>query len=146
VILSVLSAGVVAGAFGLLFNVRGKNVLFAGINGSIGYSVFTLIIHLEIASFIAMFFASITMAVFAEIAARIRKAPASLFLVAALIPIVPGGGIFQFVLYILQGLRDAATSTGINALMETGGIAVGVIIVSSVIKMIPRRKTLVHNA
>jgi len=141
VILSILSAGFVAGAFGILFNVRGKNVFFAGLNGSIGFSIYSLALHLGIGSYIAMFFASIGMAVYSEITARLRKAPASLFLVAALIPIVPGGGIFQFVLYILQGEISAATATGMITLMETGGIAIGVIIVSSVIKMMPHN----HN-
>jgi len=140
-ILSVLSAGIIAGAFGVLFNIRGKNILFAGLNGAIGFCIYFLIIYFGIASYIAMFFASTSMAVYAEIVARLRKAPASIFLVAALIPIVPGGGIFQFVLYLLQGATESATSTAFITLMETGGIAIGVIIVSSVIKMTPRRKT-----
>jgi len=139
-ILPILSAGIVACAFGVLFNVHGKNVFLSGLNGSIGFGIFSLTLHMGIASYIAMFFASMGMAVCAEIAARLRKAPASMFLVAALIPIVPGGGIFQFVLYLLQGERNSAISTGLGALMETGGIAIGIIIVSSVIKMMPRSK------
>jgi len=139
-ILPILFAGIVSLAFGVLFNVRGKNLLFAGANGIIGFSIFSLAIHMGMASYIAMFFASVAMAMYAEVAARLRKTPTSLFLVAALIPIVPGGGIFQFVLYLLQGAREAATTTGIVTLMETGGIAIGVIVVSSIIKMVPRRK------
>lgn len=138
-ILTILSAGVMASVFGVLFNIRGINVLFVGINGVIGFSIFTLSIHVGLASYIAMFFASITMASYAEIVARLRRAPALLFLVAALIPIVPGGGIFQFVLYILQGARESAVSTGVITLMETGGIAIGIIIVSSIIKIAYRR-------
>jgi len=138
-IISVVFAGVVAVAFGILFNMRGKNLVFAGANGIIGFSIFSFAIHVGMASYVAMFFASVAMAMYAEVAARLRKMPTSLFLVAALIPIVPGGGIFQFVLYLLQGAGEAATTTGIVTLMETGGIAIGVIIVSSVIKMVPRR-------
>jgi len=137
--LSIIFAGIVAVAFGVLFNVRGKNLLFAGVNGVMGFSIFSLLIYVGMASYVAMFFASVGMAVYAEVAARIRKTPTSLFLVAALIPIVPGGGIFQFVLYLLQGSREAATTTGIVTFMETGGIAIGVIVVSSIIKMVPRR-------
>ena len=139
-IVSILSAGIVAVAFGILFNVRGKNVFFTGLNGAIGFGIYSIILHFEIRSYVAMLFASMGMAVCAEIAARVRKAPASIFLVAALIPIVPGGGIFQFVLYVLQTEISAATSAGMIALMETGGIAIGVIVVSSTIKIMPQRK------
>ena len=139
-ILSILFAGVVAGAFGIFFNVRGKNLIFTIVNGTIGFGIFTLAIYLGGATYIAMFFSSVAMATYAEVAARIRKMPTSLFLVAALIPIVPGGGIFQFVLYLLQGAREYATTTGIVTLMETGSIAIGVIVVSSIIRTIPRRR------
>lgn len=139
-ILSILFAGVVAVAFGVLFNVRGKNLFLAGLNGLIGFAVFSAMVHMGTASYIAVFLASVAMAAYAEIAARIRKTPTSLFLVAALIPIVPGGGIFQFVLHLLQDGMEQAASVGIITLMETGAIAIGVILVSSIIRVVPRRR------
>jgi len=139
-ILEILAAGIISVAFGFIFNIRGKNLIFTGLNGALGLGIFSLSLHLGTASYVAMFFATMVMAISAEIAARLRKAPASVFLVAALTPIVPGSGIFHFVLYLLQGAREAATATGVLTVMETAGIAIGVIIVTSFIKMIPRRK------
>jgi len=139
-ILSVLLAGIATVAFGVLFNIHGKTLLYVGLNGAIGFFIYSLSIHWGISSYTSMFFASTGMTIYAEIAARVRKTPASLYLIAALIPIVPGGGIYRFVLYLLQGIMEEALSTGVITLMETGGIALGVIVVSSVIKMTPRRR------
>jgi uncharacterized membrane protein YjjB (DUF3815 family) len=135
-IFSVITAGIASGAFSIFFNIRGINTLFAAINGTIGFLIFSLLTQYGLASYIAMLFASMAMAAYAEILARLRKAPASLFLVAGIIPIVPGGGIFEFALSFIQGDNDMAVSIGIRTLLEAGSIALGIIIVSSVVKLL----------
>jgi len=137
--LNILFAGIISGAFGIIFNIRGKAIYTVAANGLVGYAVFQLSLHHGFSTYIAMLFASLVMSLNAEIIARILKMPASLFLIAALIPIIPGGGIYQFAMYLIQGLGEEAVVTAMTTLMETGGIALGVIIVSSVIKLTPRR-------
>ena len=137
IIFQIFSAAIVAAAFGVLFNVRGKNLFFIGLNGFLGYLVYSVAVHYGYESYIGMFFASLIMAVYSEMAARFRKAPASTFLVAALIPIVPGGGMFRSVLILLQGDFAYAGIIALNTVLEAGAIAISIIIVSSVITLHP---------
>lgn len=135
----VLSAAVATAAFGILFNIHGKNLTLAGVNGGLGYFVFAISVANDYESYIGMFFASVAMTIFAEVSARWRKAPATMFLAAALIPIVPGGRLFNFVLHLLEGDNALAVVDGINTLLEAGAIAVGIIVVSSITKVLVRR-------
>ena len=91
-------AAIATASFGILFNIRGANLILAGVNGGIGYLVFTVSVASGFETYIGMFYASLLMTAIAEILARYRKAPASIFLAAALIPIVPGGRLFNVVM------------------------------------------------
>lgn len=132
-----LCAAVVTVAFGVLFNVRGFNLLLAGLVGGAGYFVFLAL--QPASSALAMFAASAAMAALAELAARRRRAPAPLFLVAGLIPIVPGGGMFNSLLRLIEGESAQALHIMMQALVEAGAIAAGIIVASSLIRLIPGR-------
>lgn len=133
-----LAAGVAAAAFSVLFGVRRGNILFAALAGWLGYFVFVAAGRLG--ALVTIVLASAAVALFAEVAARLKKTPATLFLVAGLIPIVPGGSIYQGVLQAIEGHAAAAALTLLDALMQTGAIAVGIILVSSLIQLVPRRR------
>jgi len=139
-ILKAFFAAVVAMSFGALFNVRGRSLLLIGLNGFSGFLIYSIFVYLNFDSYIGMFFASTAMTVFAEAAARLRKTPASLFLIAALIPIVPGGGMFRFMLLLLQNDIHAAGPVAVNTILEAGAIAIGIIIVSSAINITSKNK------
>lgn len=136
-ILKSLFAGVIAIAFGVLFNVHGKKLLLAGLNSAIGFFVYLFVEDLGYSSYVGMFFASLVISLFAEIFSRAWKVPATVFMVAALIPLVPGGGIFQTVLSALQKDFSTALAVGINTILEAAAIALGIIIISSVLKLVP---------
>lgn len=136
-ILKSLFAGVIAIAFGVLFNVHGKKLLLAGLNSTMGFFVYLFVEDLGYSSYVGMFFASLVISLFAEIFSRAWKVPATVFMVAALIPLVPGGGIFQTVLSALQKDFSTALAVGINTILEAAAIALGIIIISSVLKLVP---------
>ena len=128
-------AVIATASFGILFNIRGLNLILAGINGGLGYLIVSVRTAGGAETYIGMFLASIAMTALAEILARYRKAPATVFLAAALIPIVPGGRLFNFVLHLLEGDYQTAAADGITTLLEAGAIAVGIIAVSSFTKV-----------
>ena len=131
----ILCAAVVASSFAILFNVRGRNVLLAGVNGGLGYLVYALAMAYAFQGYAAMFWASMAMALWAEFCARLCKAPASLFLAAALIPIVPGGAMFRSALNLLEGKNGLAVTYGMETMLEAGALAAGIIVVSSLTKV-----------
>jgi len=137
-IIRALAAGIASASFSVLFQVRGRNIILAGMNGGIGYFVYLLMGSRG--DFLSLLLASGAMTLCSEVTARIKHSPATLFLVPGLIPIVPGGGIYNCVLEALEGNIGEAVLTCYTTLLEAGAIAVGIIVASSLLKLISVKK------
>ncbi len=66
--------------------------------------------------------------------ARVIKTPATTFIIYSIIPLVPGWGMYNTMLYSIQGNINQSLSTGLNTLEIAGTIAVGIFLVSSIFK------------
>lgn len=131
IIIHSLFSMVISLAFSILFEVRGKNLIFTAINGGIGYFIY--IIAAPSGSFFAPLLASMAIMLYSEIFARIRKAPATVFLAPALIPIVPGGSLYNSMLQALAGSPEEALNFFYTAFLETAAIALGIVLISSIV-------------
>lgn len=122
--------------FGLLFNIKGKNLIFSSLCGGLGW-----FIYLFSSNFISKsenfnyFIAAVFISLFSEVSARILKSPVLVFLVCGIIPLVPGGGMFYTMLESLKGNTNKALAVGCNTLMLAGSIAIGIVLVSSFTKL-----------
>ena len=77
-----------------------------------------------------------SLAVYAEVMARVMKSPATGFLVVGVLPFVPGGGIYYTMEYCLSGDTQLFLSTGIHTFGVAGAVAVGILLVSSVTRLL----------
>jgi len=66
----------------------------------------------------------------------LTKSPTTIYLAVALIPLVPGGGIYYTMLYFINGEIDVGISTGVHTLLISGALAVGIIMVSSTVNLV----------
>jgi len=128
-------------SFGILFNIRGKNLIFASIGGGVGW-LFLLVLQqkFKLSPNFSLFAASIIIGIYSEIMARIFKSPVTIFAVCAIIPMVPGNGMYYTLYESVNGNVAKALSTGIQTLASAGVIATGIVLVSSVAKIINSRK------
>lgn len=132
--------------FGIIFNIKGKNLFFSSLCGCLGWFV-----YLFSSKFISTnenfnyFLAAIFISLFSEIAARVLKVPVLVFLVCGIIPLVPGGGMFYTMLETLKGNLDKALSLGCNTLMLAGSLATGIVLISSFTKLFFSIKRLIQN-
>lgn len=122
--------------FGILFHIKKEKLVLAAIAGSIGSVVYTFMIESGMSSAASMFCASVCFSIFSEMCARICKAPVTTFIICALIPLVPGGGMYRTMLEAVQGDAMAAIEKGLQAISEAGALALGIILVSTLAKMI----------
>ena len=67
--------------------------------------------------------------------ARIRRFPAFSYLVIALLPLVPGSGVYYTVEYLLQNNIERSMTQGVETAAIAGLLAVGVLLVSSLFRM-----------
>lgn len=127
--------------FGVLFNIRGKNLLYASFIGSIASAVYFLLpTYFNASVFLAMFVASVVLSCFSEYYARKLKTPVTTFIICGLIPLVPGGGMYYTMLECVKGDAIAALSKGIETLSMAGSLALGIVFVSTFTKFYFERK------
>ena len=130
------------GSFGYasLFNVRGNRIIPAGVGGALAW-----VIYLIAASFAASFpirfvFAAVGATFYAEIMARKLKAPATIFLVSAIMPLVPGGSLYETMSFAVRKDLTSFETMGIKTLATALSIAVGMLVTASVRKVFARVK------
>lgn len=122
--------------FGVLFNIKGRNLIFASAGGALTWYVYLLVFNRTTSSLAALLFASVLAGLYSEILARILKAPVTIFSICSVIPLVPGGGMYYTMLASVQGNINKFLSTGLDTFASAGAIAVGILIASSATKLL----------
>lgn len=128
--------------FGIIFNIRGKNLLFSSIGGGVSWFFYLLFQHLFNSPMLSLFVAATVSALYSEIMARILKTPVTTFVICAIIPLVPGGVLYNSMFESIKGNANKSLSLAIDTLSYAGAIAIGILLISSVTKFITTLKTL----
>ena len=84
--------------------------------------------------------ASVGVAIYAEIMARLRKCPTISYLVVSYFPLVPGFTVYQAVDYGIRGESQLFLETLIRTFGVSGCIALGTLLVSTALRMHYARK------
>ena len=67
-----------------------------------------------------------------EVLARITKTPTTTYLIASIIPLVPGSGLYNTMSYAFKGIWEKAISTGVYTLALSAALAAGIMFASSI--------------
>lgn len=127
-----LTAGLGALGFSLVFNVRGRQLIFTTLGGFLAWGVYLALEPTGLGVVGRYLIASVLITVYAEICARKRKAPATVFLVSAVIPLVPGSSLYATMVYAVHQNGTGFVRQGLATLLRAGAIAAGIILVSTV--------------
>ncbi|AWI03862.1 threonine/serine exporter family protein [Clostridium drakei] len=122
--------------FGVLSNIKGKNLIFASLGGGLSWSTYLISSsYFHISNIFSFFIASLLAAAYCEIMARVIKTPVTTFIICAIIPLVPGGGMYNTMFQSVQGNTNESLTLGLQTLYIAGTIAVGVFFISSIAKI-----------
>ena len=88
----------------------------------------------------SLFISSIFFSIYSELCARILKTPVTTIIVCALIPLVPGAGMYYTMYEIISGHSSKAIELGLKTLGSAGSLALGIIFVSTITKQIANFK------
>ncbi len=141
--MSILYACLAALGFGVFFNLRDAKLWTAAIGGGIGWLFFLL--AEPGGDLIQYCAASAAITLYAEVIARVQRAPVTVYLAPSLIPLVPGGRIYEAMLHALGGENDLFLSVGLHALTITGALTLGIVTVSSLMRLVYARRLRLHR-
>lgn len=126
IFLQLFTALLGSAGFALIFNLRARYLALAAAGGVLCWGTYLLMTFCGEALFPASLIAAAVSALYAEIAARFAKAPATLILIPTVIPLIPGSSLYytmsRLCLRDWAEAREYAVSTGLCAV----GIAAGV--------------------
>lgn len=134
-----LWAGLGTAGFALLFNLRGKDLPLAALGGALGWAVSMPIQAASGSQAFAYFAASMVIGIWAEVVAAVRRRPASVYIICAIIPLVPGAGMYYTMLEYVRGNNWNGLATGLATLLAAGAIAVGLAVSSAVSRLVSLR-------
>ncbi|HHZ01544.1 MAG TPA: threonine/serine exporter [Tissierellia bacterium] len=126
--------------FALIMNAPKKTILHSSLFAAVGY-----LIYINLSDFVSptlgFFSGTAFIAMMGEISARKFKMPATIFIFPAVIPIVPGFGLYETMLAIVQNNIFLALEIGTNTILNIAAMAMAMALVSILAGKIKYRKT-----
>lgn len=93
-----------------------------------GWAIYLLIFHFTEHLFFANFIAALMVYLYAETAARILKAPANIYLIPGIIPLLPGNALYYTMRGVVDGNNEMLSGYLAQTLSITFGIAAGIVV------------------
>lgn len=125
--------------FCILFNTHGRGMVLCMMGGAASWMLYLLCRALGCDVYTANLFAALLAAVYAETMARVRRCPAMPYLVIAILPMLPGAGVYYTMSLGLEGKTMEAVAKGLETLGIAGSLAVGILLVSTVFRLVTWR-------
>ncbi|WFD09246.1 threonine/serine exporter family protein [Tepidibacter hydrothermalis] len=125
--------------FCIFFNVQKKDLLYASLTGSIGWTLYIYMNNITNSASLSSFIAATVIGLLGEMFARVNRKPVTVFIIPGIVPLVPGYGMYLTMLDIINNDFYSAAKTGSDTIFIAGSIAIGVVLVSSTAKMFKRR-------
>jgi uncharacterized membrane protein YjjB (DUF3815 family) len=132
-------AAAATAAFALLFGLRSVDIILAALGAALGRAVFQFF-PIGGSEAIASFFAALAAGLYSETAGWFRRRPATAYMIASIIPLVPGGGMYYTMLRTFEGDSSRSLEEGLTTLMVAFSLAVGLAISNAAGRLIFKRQ------
>ena len=116
--------------YGYILNAPKNTILPASFIGLAGYIVYILLGMAGFGTMSAYFFSTVFVSVVCELLARKMRTPSTIFLLGALVPLVPGYNFYLAMLALVENRGAAAAQEGMVAVQIVAAIAVGAAVTS----------------
>ncbi len=138
-VIQLISAFIGALGFSLLFGMRSRYLFAAAMGGVLCWGVYLAMEALFHSMFFSCLIAAAAAVLYAELLARMLKTPATLFVIPAVIPLVPGSSLYYTMDSAVRGHIEAAQEYGNRTLVSALAIAAGMSIVLAFRELRSRR-------
>lgn len=121
----------------IILNIERRLLHWAGLGGAFGYCIALAVNPSSGSPGIAQIFVgTVIVGFYSEFLARRLKAPATVFCIPGIIPLVPGVSAYQTMQSLVSNNIQEASALAVNTIFKAFTIAFGIMIVSAVFKFI----------
>lgn len=138
-LVQVIGAFVAVVAASVTFGVSKRFLVYSGLAGAVSWFVYLLLLRNHANELIAVFAATLVSALLSHIFARALKAPVTIFQIPAILPTVPGVGMYRTVYYMIMGDKEMTGYYFSKTLQIAGMIAIGIFIMDTVFRTFIRK-------
>lgn len=139
-LVQVIGAFVAVVAASVTFGVSKRFLVYSGLAGAVSWFVYLLLLRNNANELIAVFAATLVSALLSHIFARALKAPVTIFQIPAILPTVPGVGMYRTVYYMIMGDKEMTGYYFSKTLQIAGMIAIGIFIMDTVFRTFIRKE------
>lgn len=148
-VVSLLSAFVGTMGFSIFFNIKKERLLYAAVSGAVICGIYLFCLEwFEGNLFLSNLIPSVIATIYAEVSARIKKAPSIIFLLPSIIVLIPGGSFYYTMSHLVNGDREKFREVGMQTTQSALGIAVGILLATAffyqaahIIQVVKQRRT-----
>lgn len=132
--------------FAIFFNIEKSKIPSVAIGGLISWLIYLICFEGTKSIFTSTFISAIAVSIYSEVMARVLKSPANIFLIASIIPLLPGGSFYYTMsaaismnleLFKLKGFE---TFTIVLAIVT--GVVIGFFIFTQIFKSLKKNNNL----
>ena len=116
--------------FAIFLKMKGKQIFYAGLGGLVTRCIYLMVFDFCQSDFISNLVAAVFVGIFAEIMARVNRAPATIFLTAAAIPLIPGGKLYYTMYGLVSEDHALFIESGTSAVVIALAISLGFVVVA----------------
>lgn len=129
-IIMLITAALATLGFSILFYIHPRRLVVATLGGVLTTGIYLLGVRFIGGELFPNLLGALVGAGFSEIMGRLTKVPVPIYMVPCVIPLVPGGGLYETMFNFVAGNYAAAATAGMRTLQIALGIAGGIVIAS----------------
>jgi uncharacterized membrane protein YjjB (DUF3815 family) len=130
-----LVAALATGGFAFLFGLGRLDLVLAAGGGALGWALNLALGPIADSPSFAVFVAAFAVGLWGEVASVVRKQPSTVYMIAGIIPLVPGGGMFYSMLATIEGNTWKTVELGLATMMTAFAIAAGMAAASAAARL-----------
>lgn len=122
--------------FSIIFHVPLRHFPVVALIGAAGWTIYQICSAYDMSVVMSCFLSSFAVGLFSDLASRFFKDAATIFIIPGILCLVPGSGIYNSMLQLVNGnLKEGALACG-QTLAMAGSIALGLLVVGAAIRII----------
>lgn len=123
----------------IVIGVPRKFIFYSGLIGFVGWFIYLFINELEFSTVFSYFVAALVVALLSHSFARIFKAPVTVFLIAGILPLVPGTILYRAVYSMIRNDSTLANYYLTQTLQIAGVIALAIFVMDSIFRIFQKK-------